>query len=352
MNLFTKNHLIITCLVLILVFSVLFSMFYGPVDIPMDYVLRIVVYKLFGIGDISDIPSKYVTIVWQLYLPRVVMGAIVGASLSLAGVVMQAVVRNPLADPYVLGVSSGASLGATFALLLGVGSISLPIISNTGVTTLSFVFSFLSAVAVYLLSSISGRITALKLILSGTVIASICGAFTNLIIYLAPSSSGIRDLSFWLMGSLSVEGLESIMPPLLVFLFVVIIFFTQVRNMNNLSMGDRFAESVGLDTSKLRIIWLMLASLLVATIVSSCGIIGFVGLIIPHISRSLIGVNHSMLIPTSCLVGGIFMIVADLISRTIFESEIPIGIVTALVGAPFFAYLVIRKTYKYGAIDD
>ncbi len=341
---------LIMLLLVLLMMCLVTSSFIGAVSIPFGDVLRILCYKMFGLGSLSDIPSYQVTIVWELYAPRAFMGLIVGVGLALCGVVMQAMVQNPLADPYILGISSGASLGATFAFLIGTASLG-GVFATMGVTGMAFIGSLAAAFAVFALAALGGKMTTTKLVLSGVIISSVCGAFSNLIVYLAPSDSGIKSLTFWLMGSLSQEGFGGLVIPGLVLVVCILFFMTQMRNLNAMMMGDETATTLGIDLSKLRMAYIVITAILVAVIVCNCGIIGFVGLIIPHVARAFVGTNHWKLLPVACLWGGIFMILADIAARSLTNSEIPIGIITAIVGTPVFAYIMIKKSYGFGAAE-
>jgi iron complex transport system permease protein len=336
-----------------LMVAVTVSVFIGAVQIPFDEVVKILVYKIFHIkmAGFDEIKATHVIIVWQLYAPRAIMGVIVGVSLALAGVVMQAMVQNPLADPYILGISSGASLGATFAFLVGAGSLSIAFLSNAGVAFWAFLGAMGASVAVFMLASFGSRMTTTKLILSGTIIASVCGAFSNLIVYLAPSDSGIRSLTFWLMGALAQEGFDNLYLPGIILIICLVFFFTQLRTLNTMLMGDETATTLGVNLATMRKVYIMLNAVLIAVIVCNCGLIGFVGLIIPHIARALVGTNHWKLMPVACLAGGLFLVVADIFARSLTTSEIPIGIITAIVGTPVFAYIMIKKAYGFGGGD-
>ncbi|MGI6008977.1 MAG: FecCD family ABC transporter permease [Methanomethylophilus sp.] len=349
-NLSTVGLIIILIAVM---FAVLFySTYTGAVSIPFDEVTRILMNKIFGYGDISDISIYHQAIVWKLYAPRGLLGLIVGASLALVGVVMQAMVQNPLADPYILGISSGASLGATFAILMGATVLAGTFMAGWGVEMFAFIGAIGASVAVFSLSSIGGKMTSTKLVLSGVIISSLAGAFSNLIVYLAPSDSGIRSLTFWLMGSLSTTGFDTVDLCGIVFLICLLFFLTQMRNLNAMMLGDDTATTLGVNLSVLRKVYILLTSLLIAIVVCKCGIIGFVGLIIPHIARALVGTNHWKLLPVSVLLGAIFMMVADIVARSFTASEIPIGIITAICGAPVFAYIMIKKSYGFGGSGD
>ncbi len=339
---------LILILIGVLILVVCIGVFVGSVNVPFDQVLRILANHLFGYGDISDIRPSYDVIVWQLYFPRALMGMIVGMGLALAGVVMQAMVQNPLADPYILGISSGASLGATFAILIGASTLFGGVLGTLGVAPWAFVGALAAAFAVFTLSSVGGRMTTTKLVLSGTIIASLCSAFSNLIVYIAPDASAMRDLTFWLMGSLSTTGFESLVLPVIVLAIALVFFLTQMRPLNTMLLGDESATTLGVNLSTLRKVYIIIVSILIAVIVCQCGVIGFVGLIIPHIARALVGTNHWRLLPISVLLGGIFMVAADIVARSLGDGTIPIGIITAICGAPVFAYIMIKKSYGFG----
>lgn len=342
------------CLVLLVVMIVVMcvSVFIGAVDIPFDTVVRILAYKILGYGDISDIPKYMVSIIWRIYAPRAILGLVVGIGLALAGVVMQAMVQNPLADPYILGISSGASLGATFAILMGATVLAGTMFSDFGIEFFAFAGAIITSAFVFILSSIGGKMTTTKLILSGVIISSLCGAFSNIIVYLEPDAEGMRSLTFWLMGSLSTLDFDSVVECGIVVIIGVIFFGTQMRNLNAMMLGDSTATTLGIDLSKLRKIYIILTSLIIAMIVCKCGIIGFVGLIIPHLTRGLVGTNHWKLMPVAMLIGAIFMMVADIVARTLSTSEIPIGIITSICGAPVFAYIMLKKSYGFGGASE
>ncbi len=343
---------ILVLLSVVLIVSVTMAVFIGAVSIPFTEVVQILIYKVTGlqVGDFQSIPPTHIVIVWELYAPRALLGVIVGVSLALAGVVMQAMVQNPLADPYILGISSGASLGATFAFLMGAGALG-GALADLGVSFWAFVGALGASFAVFTLSAMGGKMTTTRLILSGTIIASICGAFSNLIVYLAPSDSGIKSLTFWMMGSLSTEGFDGLILPAAILAICLVFFLTQMRPLNAMLMGDEAATTLGVDLSTLRKVYILLTAVLIAVMVSNCGMIGFVGLVIPHIARALVGTNHWKLMPVACLLGGAFLVVADIVARSLTTSEIPIGIITAIVGTPVFAYIMIRKSYGFGSRD-
>lgn len=352
---FSTLGLCIFLLIVLIVLTVV-SVFIGAVNIPFNTVIDILEYELFhdwlDIGSIDDIPTYQVSIVWRLYFPRALLGLIVGVGLAMVGVVMQGMVQNPLADPYILGISSGASLGATFSILMGSTVLEGTAFQDWGIEAFAFIGALGTSFFVFVLSSIGGKMTTTKLVLSGVIISSLCSAFSNLIVYLKPDAEGMRSLTFWLMGSLSTRDFDAVIPCAIVVIIGILFFFTQMRNLNAMMLGDTTATTLGIDLGKLRMVYMVLTSLIIAIIVCKCGIIGFVGLIIPHITRALVGTNHWKLLPTAMLLGGIFMILVDMVARTIAPSEVPIGIITSLCGAPVFAYIMLKKSYGFGGGGD
>lgn len=330
----------------------------GAYHIDFDKVWYIVYHNLvytLSFGNIVlDDPADWnegvlYDIIINIRAPRVVMAVIVGASLAIAGVVMQATVQNPLADPYILGMSSGASLGATIAIAIGVTGFLGTLFGNYGIACMAFLGSFCSAMAVLALASAGGRTTSVKLVLSGTIISSLFGAISNLIVVLFADKDEMQQITFWLMGSFASASWMKIIIPLAALLVSAIFMFTQVRNLNTMLTGDEVATTLGIDLSSKRRIYVIFTALLTATSVCFCGMIGFVGLIIPHVVRGLTGTNHWKLLPVSALFGALFMVICDILCRTIIEgSELPIGIITAFCGAPVFAYIMIRRTYNFG----
>ncbi|SHE74121.1 FecCD family ABC transporter permease [Clostridium fallax] len=345
---FNKLILIIIILTLILAISMVLSVTFGAANLSPYDAYKIIIYKIFHIpiGNVDSlIKSTSYDIVWLIRFPRVLLGAVVGMALAVVGVVMQATVQNPLADPYILGLSSGASLGATFSIIIGFNGILL----GFGVTFGAFLGSLVSAVLVFLLSNIGEKITSEKLVLSGMIIGSICSAFTSFIIYLADNSEKIKTVTFWMMGSLAGASWKNIGLPLILVIIALVYLFFQFRILNTMLLGDDNGITLGIDISKYRKIYMVICSLITGILVCICGIIGFVGLIIPHIVRMVVGSDHKKLLPISALVGGIFLVWTDVFSRTIMHNmELPIGILTSMLGAPCLMWLMIKKSYKTG----
>lgn len=348
---------LIGILIIILLISIVFAVSIGVVSIPFRDVWEILIYNVFDkisfgtiqLGDPSVLGSgMYYDIVWNIRSPRVFLAAIVGMTLAMAGVVMQATVQNPLADPYILGMSSGASLGATVAIAIGATTLLGVSLGSASIAVFAFIGSIIASFSVLGLSALGGRMTTTKLILSGTIISSLMGAFSNLIIVLFADAEEMQSITYWLLGSFGSAQWYKIGIPLLAFIIVLLYFITQLRNLNTMLFGDEVATTLGVDLAKKRVIYVTFTAVLTACAVCFCGVIGFVGLMIPHIVRGITGNNHWKLMPLSILVGGIFMIWADILARTILSgAELPIGIITAVCGAPIFAYIMIKKTYTF-----
>ena len=276
----------------------------------------------------------------QIRFPRVLMGFFVGAGLAAVGVTLQALLRNPLADPYVLGVSSGSALGVSLGILFGIGStfLLLPILPLFG-----FVGGLLALLLIYRLAQSKGRLPVHSLLLAGVILNAILTAFIMFITsIMEPNRSA--GLMAWLMGSLTAPGY----PALGIFLMYVVCVFAvlmhKAQSLNVLTLGEDTARSLGVDTEGTKKQLFALTALLTGAIVSVSGMIGFVGMVVPHAVRLLIGSDHRLLLPASALVGGMFLAVADTIARTIMApAEIPVGIVTALAGGPFFLYLLLWR---------
>lgn len=350
----SKKHSAFSIIFIILlsavVVSVVLSVSIGQVSIPFQQSFRILIHQLTRgpIGNTSEISKVMFTdIIWQIRFPRVLLAMVTGAGLALCGTVMQASVQNPLADPYILGISSGAALGATFSIMLGFGAGGL--LGEFGVATWAFIGALGAATLVLGLASIRGKTSSVKLVLAGTVINALCNAFSNFIIYFAKNSDGIRSVSFWTMGSLASAEWRTL-PLISAVVIVAIVFFLfQSRVMNTMLMGEETAITLGVNLNFYRRLYMVISSVVTGVLVSTCGIIGFVGLIIPHIVRSVVGSDHKRLIPTAILFGSLFMIWTDVFARTIVPNgELPIGIVTSLLGAPVFMYMLIKKSYGFG----
>jgi iron complex transport system permease protein len=293
------------------------------------------------IKSIFGIEGMYTSIFFDIRLPRVILAFLVGSALSLSGAILQGYFQNPMAGPFVVGVSSGASLGAVLTYTI---NLQFTFLNLSSQTLFAFSGGLLIVYLVYLLSQSKGTIKIETLLLIGIALGALCSALTSFLIFWQNES--MSEAIFWLLGSLSLADWEKVISFLPYFLicFSVSIYFS--REMNLLVQGDEVAQSLGCPVNRIRKIFLVLATFLASASVSISGIIGFVGLIVPHLVRIIIGPDHRFLFPFSALLGGIFLIFTDLISRTIFSpTELPIGIVTAIIGAPFFIYLLRKKEY-------
>lgn len=335
-----------------LVLSLLWAVTLGSVGLEMGDVYRVILYKLtaalhfpvgapevYGSGSMSDI-------VWFVRLPRLVLATGVGMALAVSGAVMQAIVKNPLADPYLLGVSSGASLGATLAILVGAGAF----LGSGYIGMMAFAGAFLVSMGVIALANVGGRATSVKLILAGTALSAICTAVSNFFLFVVNTSSGaLEAVVRWTMGSLAGATWDTNLWMLAVAVLGLLFFWSQYRTLNLMLLGDDTAVTLGTDLHRWRVLYLLAVSLLVGFAVYTAGIIGFVGLVIPHTVRMLFGTDHRRLIPISGLLGAIFLLWSDVLCRVVLPGrEIPIGVLTAMVGAPVFLYLMVRKRYGFG----
>ncbi|MGL4745630.1 MAG: FecCD family ABC transporter permease [Dermatophilaceae bacterium] len=324
-------------LVAVLVVALTASVGLGPVVVPPDEAVRILVVQVLpNVLDHQPDPL-FQQIVWDFRLPRALLGAVVGAGLALVGAVLQATVRNPLADPYLLGVSSGAAAGAVLALALG--------LTSAGVTMsgAAFAGALVATAALYALARRGGRVTPIRFVLAGVALAYLFQAIYSYVLISTDPRSAQSTL-FWLLGSLGSADWSDLGIPAAALVAGSIALLAQARALNALIVGDETAVSLGLDVNRLRLQLLLLTSLLVGVMVSVSGAIAFVGLIVPHAVRLVVGSDHRRLLPISALVGASFLVLVDLAARTIAEpTEIPLTVVTSLVGVPFFLWLLRQR---------
>lgn len=335
-----NNHrLLLFFLIIVLISSVIISSLIGSVKMPIIDSVKILLNHLPFMSFEPTWTTGQETIIWDLRMPRIFLALIIGAMLSVSGVAFQGVLRNPLADPYILGVSSGATLGAaTYILFFEQSSI----LGQFALSLFAFIGGLLSLGLVFIIANVKVNQTSETLILAGVIVQSFAGAILTFLI--AISGEQMQEIIFWMMGSLSHADWIDIVILLPYLIFGSIFIFSQYRELNIMSLGEKAATYLGMDVLKKKIVILLVASLLAASAVSVVGIIGFVGLIIPHLVRIIVGPNHRVLLPISFLVGAIFLLWSDNLARTIIESrEIPIGVITAFIGAPFFAYLLRGK---------
>jgi iron complex transport system permease protein len=328
---------------LLLFFSILVSLSLGSAHIPIADVWRMLLFKLPLMDHWMNVnwDTADEQIIMQVRLPRVLLAIIVGASLAVAGTGFQGILRNPLADPYTLGVSSGASVGAAimiqFGLVEALGQWTVPLVAFiTGMVTLFFVFY---------LSRIGGKMSMETLILAGVVVNAFLGSFVQFMVSL--SNNVVNAILYWLMGSIAMKGwvYSEILTPYLLLGFLVLLSYG--RALNLFALGEKQAAHLGVSVERTKIIVLVISTLLTAAAVAVSGVIGFVGLVVPHLIRLIVGPDYRIIIPIATIGGGIYVLWADTIARLILSPrDIQLGILTAFIGAPFFAYLLRKQMIK------
>jgi iron complex transport system permease protein len=305
-----------------------FSISAGAVDMPLRKILDVFLGK-------GDEASR--TIILALRLPRVIEAAVVGMGLSVAGAFFQGLLRNPMADPYVLGISSGAALGATIAIVLGFGIL--------GLNAMAFIASLMTVFFVYAISKVGGRISMTTMLLAGIAVSAFMSAVISLMMLL--NHGELSRIIFWTMGGFNLTSWEDVMFSVPVIAIGSFALYTFSRDVNAILTGEEVAEHLGVNTELVKKVVLALGSLVTATAVSVGGVIGFVGLIVPHISRLMVGADNRVLVPFSAIFGATFLLFADVVARVILKPvEVPIGIITAAFGGPFFLYLLIKNRRK------
>ncbi|WP_335869900.1 FecCD family ABC transporter permease [Bacillus sp. 2205SS5-2] len=330
--------------------TALLGLLNSSVYLPVPTILHILFENMFGFGWLVDVPKNEVMIIWNIRFPRVLLAMIVGASLALAGAAFQGLLRNPLADPYTIGVSSGAALGAVAVIffnitIIGLGSFTLPVVSIiSGLVSLLFVFG---------LVRLSNRGLAIEtIILAGIITSAFIGSIISLIIALGDKES-MTQIIYWLYGSVGMRGWGHVQ---LIFPFMILgaaLLFIHIRELNAMALGEEAADHIGVNVKRGKIRILLGASLLTGSAVAVSGSIGFVGLVIPHFVRLMTGPNHRHVLPLSMLIGGGFLVLADLMARTLIApKELPIGVITALIGAPIFAVLLVKERIGRGRSND
>lgn len=336
--------LIIIGTIIALFFSIIIFSTIGSANIKAIDTLRVVLSRIPLIGDkvdVSGISKPHQNIIINVRIPRVLIGMTVGAALSGVGAVFQGMFKNPMADPYVIGISSGAALGAGLVIIFGISWTAL------GLSSIS-IGAFLGAVCttflVYWISKVKNKVPITILLLSGIAVGQFLTAILSFLMVIF--TKDMTKIIYWTLGSFSGKGWEHIASTSIPMILAMIILNFFSKDLNIMLLGEESAQNLGVDVENIKIIILIICAFIISMAVSVSGIIGFVGLIIPHIMRLIVGPDHRILIPTSMLSGGIFMIFADTLARTVISpTEIPVGILTALFGGPFFIYL-LRKSKK------
>lgn len=338
-----SRKVILWVLALAVVVSLPLAVGLGPVLVAPGTTVKILLSRVPVLGALIE-PAWTLTdetIVLGLRLPRVCLGLVVGASLAVCGVTMQALVRNPLADPFLLGVSSGASAFATLGMLFGA-------FSFLGVYALSisaFLGAAVTILLVYLLSRVGGRIHMTRLLLSGVAVAMMMDGLTGIIKLGAPNALGLHNAEFWMSGSLAGAKWAYLGLPLAVLLLCMAFLMAQHRGLNLLLLGEESAGALGVDVRRLQKLLILTASLLAGTAIAVSGSIGFVGLMVPHFTRLLVGGDHKRVLPVSALMGGLLVVWVDVAARMLLApEELPVGILTAVIGGPVFIGMLIKHT--------
>lgn len=332
-------------LTVLLLFSCLLGLKLGYLSVSLSGIVSILASHLSGSALPSDIAMGAADAVWDLRLPRILLALAVGMGLSLSGMLMQAMFRNPMSDPYIMGVSSGASLGAASAVFFGAGA-------AFGVSAIGC-GAFLGALALSLILAIAaGRVApgdSSYLLIFGAALAAVCGGITSVLVYIGANATGMDVTLYWLMGSVSFAKLLPTLSVLAIVLAFIIFFSTQTRILNLMLEGEETAVPLGRQLLPFRRLYLVLNALLMGSLVTQAGLIGFVGLLVPHACRMVMGADHRKLLPVSVLMGGLVTVWADIIGRILVSGvDIPLGVSLSLIGAPAFLAMLVRRSYHFG----
>ena len=345
-NVFNRNEpnmfVIMVILCAVAVVSLIFAVGLGPVKVKFDVVAKIALSRIPFLSDyiVHTWTQLDENIVLGLRFPRVLLGMIVGASLAVTGTAMQALVRNHLADPFILGVSSGAAAAATLNMIFGVfafmGRYSLSISAFLGATV--------TIIIVYAISRVKGRINITQLLLSGVAVSMIMDAVTRIITLSAPNALGLHNAEFWMSGSLAGARWSYLGLPLITIIICMVILLINYRGLNALTLGDETAGTLGFNVRRMQKMLVLVSSLMTGATIAVSGTIGFVGLMVPHITRLLVGSDHKRVLPVCALLGGIMVVWVDVAARMLIApEEIPVGVLTAFFGGPFFIWLMKRN---------
>lgn len=326
-----KKRVYILFFLLIVIFISSFTIGRYPISIKLLF--KVFLSKIFPID--KTWPDTINTIVFNIRLPRIIGAILVGAALSVSGVVYQGMFKNPLVSPDILGVSAGSAFGASLGIFLS--------FNNSGIQLSAFIFGLIGVVLAYVISRNIKEDPIITLVIIGVLVGSIFTSLTSLIKYFADTNDKLPTITFWLMGSLSNIKMKDIKRILIPIIMSIIPLYLLRWRLNVLSLNEDEAKTLGLDTDKLRIIVIICSTLMTAAAVSVSGIIGWIGLVIPHLSRMIVGPDYRVLLPTTIILGSSYLLLIDNISRTLTRVEIPLGILTSLIGAPFFIFLLLTN---------
>lgn len=322
-------------LAFLLFISCVISVGMGTMKISSSDVLNVIISKITGINR-GNMAENVAAVVWNIRLPRIICAAVVGTGLAISGVIFQGILQNPLADPYTLGISTGASFGASLAIII---NMNLGIYFPTSVAAL--IGAALTLVIVITISHRGKSLEGSNLIIAGIIISSILSSGVSFIKMLA--GENVNAIIFWIMGSMSAKSWGDVILVTPVVVICLVISCLMAGQLDIMALGDDNAEALGINTNRLRLIYLIIASVMTSVCVAVCGVIGFVGLIIPHLLRLWLTARNSVLMPLSALAGALLLMVADSITRIFTAGEIPVGVLTTLIGGPFFIFIFTRR---------
>lgn len=328
------RKIIIIALLAALFVAIFFAITSGNSELSLTTICNIILFKLTGYN-MDSISARDIAIVWNMRLPRILMAILAGIALATAGTLYQGCFRNPLVEPFILGASSGASFGASLAIVLP--SLFLPIQIS------AFLFALLAVAIAYILARQKGEINTVGLVLSGVIIGSVFSALVSIMKYLSEDTQ-LREITFWMMGGLYHASWGDISINTIVILLCFIIAWIFAWKLNLLSIGDEESKSLGINPDQYKTLFIIIATLMTAICVSSAGIIAWVGLMMPHAARLLVGPDNRFVIPIASLCGAIYLLICDTIARTLTTGEIPIGIITSIIGAPFLIWILRAKS--------
>lgn len=334
---FSKRNLYLFIgLVAGLIIVVLLSLSIGTAYIPANQIIKSLFGKRGGDG-------TYIVIIKQIRLPRIILSFLVGSGLAIAGVIFQGIIRNPMVDPYVVGISAGAGTGVTIAIVFNLG------FSFLGISTIplmAFLGAIITVYIVYNLARVGHKFPVMTFLLAGVAMGFLLNAIMSFLMVLG--TNDLHKVVYWLMGSLATASWYEVKLVLPYYFLGLILIVLYLKDLNLILLGEENAQYLGVNVEKVKLILIIAATLITAAVVSVSGIIGFIGLIIPHIARMLIGPDHRKLLPLAALLGGIFLLISDDLARSLIPPlEVPVGIITALVGGPYFIYLLRKKKSEY-----
>jgi len=330
---FSEIHkmLILLALFLLLITAVGVAITFGAYNISVTDVYRIVMAHVTPFGDLSSVTKLHNTIVWELRIPRVLLAVTVGTALATAGAVFQGCFRNPLVEPYILGISSGAAFGAAMGIVFSDFLLSIQVSA--------FIFGSLAVAMAYFLARVRKETPIVTLILAGVIIGSVFSAMVSILKYVA-TDAALREIVFWLMGGFYYATWNDVRLLVPIIIPSFLIMWALGWKLNILSMGDDEARALGVNPEKYKFVLITLATLVTSLAVSTVGIIAWVGLMMPHATRMMLGPDHRYVIPASAMLGGAYLLVCDTMARTLTTAEIPVGIITSILGAPYLFYLL------------